>query len=245
MEILYSHSSLIHNTKAAEVIVPFIFDSFPCCNSVLDVGCGTGTWLNTIQSFRNIDDFLGIDGEYVDKNKLRIAENKFQSHDLRNPFSLGRTFDLLLCLEVAEHLPESCADQFIETLCSHSRVIVFSAAIPWQGGQNHLNEQWSEYWRQKFRSHGYSRLDFIRPKIWNNETVDVWYRQNLFVYTCDDAMIERLSGEYVTAEIHPGLWRQRRICFEKMQSEIDNFEKGGAGIARSFKALVNAVINRF
>jgi 2-polyprenyl-3-methyl-5-hydroxy-6-metoxy-1,4-benzoquinol methylase len=65
---------------------------------------------------------------------------------LIQPLDLEKEFDLVVSLEVAEHLPASAADQFVNTLVKHGKKILFSAAIPGQGGQDHLNEQWPDYW---------------------------------------------------------------------------------------------------
>jgi len=243
MELLYKHSATTHNTRAAEVIVPMLLDFFSGCKSVLDVGCGTGTWLKVFRD-HEITDVLGIDGEFLDKGKLVIPLENFKESDLRLPFAFPRRFDLLLCIEVAEHLPPSSANEFVQCLCRHSDTIVFSAAIPGQGGQNHMNEQWPRYWEAKFNEQGFSRLDIIRPRIWNDDRVDVWYRQNLFVYTTDKYLIEKHPSQYVSAEIHPELWEKKIASLQKLAEEVNNFDLGGAGIIRSVKALLNAIKNK-
>ncbi len=180
LEKIYVHTGDIHNTKAAEEVLPVVLD-FLQVKSVLDVGCGTGTWLKVFSKKYGVTDFEGIDGAYIDYNQLVIDRVHFKEIDLRNPFDLQRKFDLVLCLEVAEHLPEQSADAIVASLCKHADTILFSAAIPGQGGQNHLNEQWPEYWQQKFLGHGFYFHDVIRPLIWNNEKVERWYKQNMFL----------------------------------------------------------------
>jgi hypothetical protein len=110
----------------------------------------------------------------------------------------------VVSLEVAEHLPESSADTFIESLVAHGDVILFSAAVPGQGGQHHINEQWPEYWQQKFAKHGFYFHDTIRPLIWNNEKVNWWYRQNIFI-------INRIRDNAAQAlsKVHPELFKIR------------------------------------
>lgn len=212
-------------------------------HSVLDVGCGTGTWLKVFQESYEGIEVLGIDGAYVDRDQLVIDEKNFKPRDLREPFNLQRRFDLVLCLEVAEHLPESCAADLIASLCGHSDRIIFSAAVPGQGGQNHINEQWPAYWRALFEKQGYAMRDAIRPAIWNNREVDVWYRQNMFVYV-KDAESEKLGQGVQMAEIHPELWRAKVEALARTAEEVNGFEKGSAGVSRSFKALMNALKNK-
>jgi len=72
---------------------------------------------------------------------------------------------------------------------------LFSAAVPGQGGTEHVNEQWPEYWHDKFANYGFLKLDIIRKEIWLNPSVKYWYRQNTFVYTKKDLLADdRLSA---------------------------------------------------
>jgi SAM-dependent methyltransferase len=210
--------------------------------SVLDVGCGLGTWL-TVFLEKGVREVCGIDGDYVDRSKLQIPENYFLATDLRKPFELGRKFDLVLSLEVAEHLPKYSAESFVSSLCRHSDRIVFSAAIPGQGGQNHLNEQWIGFWEFFFQKNGFHLVDAIRPKIWNEAAVDVWYRQNMFLFVREDVLIQS-NMPVQMAEIHPALWKMKIDALTNLHEEVDGFERGHAGIKRSFNALVHAVMNK-
>lgn len=240
MDKLYIHTEEIHNTKAADVIVPIISQLFSP-KSVLDVGCGLGTWLKVFREKHNLNDILGLDGSYLDRSKLVINDSLFLEYDLRNKINLDRKFDVVLCLEVAEHIPEKFSGILIESLCNHSDTIVFSAAIPGQGGQNHVNEQWPEYWEKKFNSLGFKKSDLIRPFIWENSNVDIWYKQNIFVYSKN---IIYAQAEPKIAVIHPELWILKVRALEKSLSFENNFEKGSAGIKRSFYALFNAILNK-
>jgi SAM-dependent methyltransferase len=149
--------------------------------SVVDVGCGLGTWLAEFQK-QGITEVLGIDGDYVDAKHLAIDPSFFIARDLRRPLGLERKFDLAISLEVAEHLPAECAEDFVKELASLAPVVVFSAAVPLQRGENHVNEQWPEYWARIFLGFGYLPLDCIRPRIWMDDQIDYWYRQNTILY---------------------------------------------------------------
>src|ERR1051326_3058645 len=87
-----------------------------------------------------------------------------------------------ISLEVAEHLPEASAQGFVASLTRLAPVVLFSAAVPLQGGAEHVNEQWQEYWRSKFSELDYVACDAIRPVIWGNEDVFTYYQQNILVY---------------------------------------------------------------
>lgn len=239
--VLYRHTTEIHNTRAARIVVPHLLRLFPV-NSVLDVGSGLGTWLAVFRD-HGVSDIAGLDGSNVDASLMQVPPQNFQVQDLRFPFDLHRKFDLVICLEVAEHLPESCAEKFVASLCRHSDHIVFSAAIPGQGGQNHINEQWPAYWRSLFAKQGYFMRDAIRPAIWDNPEVDVWYRQNMFVYVRNGDS-SKPGQEVQMAEIHPELWRAKIEALARVSEEASGFDKGGAGVSRSFRALVNALTNK-
>ena len=242
MNRLYQYPDKIYNTTAAETIVPVILHYFSC-NSVLDVGCGMGTWLKIFRE-HGVGDIVGIDGSHVERSKLLISNDEFIAIDLSEGFNLRRRFDVLLCLEVAEHLPDSASNFLIESLFPHSDTIVFSPAIPGQGGRYHVNEQWPGYWQEKFQNYGYDRLDIIRPRVWNDARVDIWYRQNIFIFSNNRLLNDKFSHPFVSAEIHPEMWSMKIAALKELQEETNNFDKGGAGITRSLKALLNAIKNR-
>jgi SAM-dependent methyltransferase len=187
--------------ESAQVVVPMVYELVRPA-SVLDVGCATGTWLSE-WSNAGVPDVLGIDGDYVDRTALEIPPANFTPVDLQRPFSLGRRFDLVQTLEVAEHLDEERAEGFVESLVRHGDVILFSAAIPGQGGTHHVNEQWPSYWAKKFEKAGYTAYDVIRPRIWEDQQVQFWYRQNMLLFARGrdfDGAATRLDL------VHPAMW---------------------------------------
>ena len=156
--------------RSAREVIPVV-RQFIEPKSVVDVGCGIGTWLSEFEN-AGITDCLGIDGGYVDREQLLIERERFQVHDLEMPLNLDRRFDLAVSLEVAEHLPAACADTFVESLTRLSSAILFSAAIPRQGGDHHVNEQWPEYCQERFERHGYVVVDCLRRLLWRNANVE-------------------------------------------------------------------------
>jgi SAM-dependent methyltransferase len=166
--------------RSANVIVPIINDLI-APRSVCDVGCGVGTWLRAWSDL-GVSQICGLDGDYVDQAQLMIEKQFFLRHDLRRTLPSIGTFDLVLSLEVAEHLPADRAESFIADLTTLAPVVLFSAAIPNQGGTNHINEQWQDYWAELFEARGFTPFDVVRPLIWNDERVERWYRQNIILY---------------------------------------------------------------
>ena len=104
------------------------------------------------------------------------------THDLKNVLPFYGKYDMAISLEVAEHLPENRGKSFISDLCELSSVVLFSAAIPYQGGDNHINEQWQSYWYGLFKENNFVGIDLIRPQIWENINVKSWYKQNCMLY---------------------------------------------------------------
>lgn len=170
--------------RSAKEVVPLVLDLIHP-RSVIDVGCGVGTWLSVFKEY-GVEEVLGVDGHWVNTRMLEIAPERFCFWDLTQPLRLKRTFDLVISLEVAEHLPSACAETFIHSLTSLGPVILFSAAIPYQGGTHHVNEQWPEYWAQYFHERGYQGVDCFRQRFWQNSQVEWFYAQNLFLFASTD-----------------------------------------------------------
>lgn len=143
--------------------------------TIIDIGCGVGEW-----SLGN-PNYYGIDHS-IPKKALMIPDRNYFDRDLEKVDLINQdtTFDLCLCLEVAEHLSESRADWLIKYLCSLSHLVLFSAAIPNQGGTGHINEQFQTYWADKFYANGFG-AEICYP-VKDNPNVELWYRQNMILY---------------------------------------------------------------
>lgn len=196
--------------SSAEVVVPLVWEALHP-KTVIDVGCGEGWWAYTFHE-RCGCEVIGVDGSYVDRSPLT---DRFVPHDLLQPLPahLAARFDLAVCLEVAEHLPAWRADTFVAELVALAPVVLFSAAIPGQGGVGHINEQWPDYWVEKFRRHGYLASGALRWKIWDDPRVENWYAQNLLLFTGSPGLAPELfRGPQATPYpvVHPVLYNARR-----------------------------------
>lgn len=231
----YKHDIQTHNTKAAKNFLPILFEYIKP-NSVIDVGCGTGTWLKVFKNL-GVLEILGVDGNYIKKESLEIDKKYFILHDLSEPFVSNKKYDLAVSLEVAEHLPEQSADIFVDTLTSLSNTILFSAALPFQGGQNHINEQSFAYWVKKFNKKGFIVKDLFRERIWNNENIDWWYKQNMFLVVKEDIDNQKNINDYY----HPDNYIQKMKSFGFYDTV--SLKNWYSKILISFKRLVVDILN--
>jgi SAM-dependent methyltransferase len=211
--------------SSAAVVAPLVVDLI-APKRVIDVGCGTGSWL---RAFAALDcDVWGIDAAQVPEDLLEIPPSRFIERDLALPFEFTDTWDLAVSLEVAEHLAPSSAEAFVRGLAQLAPALLFSAAIPSQGGRHHVNEQWPTYWVELFSECGMVPIDCIRPVVWDDRRVAWWYAQNtlLFVEHTHLPDYPRLSSvakersSQVQSLVHPHLFMKlARAACEKAQSE--------------------------
>lgn len=184
-------------------------------NTVVDVGCGRGAWL---QAFKDAgaQECVGIDGEWNTQANMFNPEIKFQAQDLNQPITVDRRFDLAISVEVAEHLEPTSDFTFVDSLTLLSDVIVFGAAFIRQGGQHHIHEQYHTHWAQMFTSCGYQVFDCFRPAFWGDDEVCWWYQQNTFLYVKQERAtdfiaqgLQPLTNRKFMNCVHPYLYAQK------------------------------------
>ena len=217
----YTHSIA---TRSATAIVPLLRQALHP-GSVLDVGCGPGSWLKVWKT-HGTSRVLGVDGDYVDPAGLSIGRSEFRACDLGRSLDLGQRFDLVQSLEVAEHLPGSRAQGFVADLCRHGAIVLFGAAPPGQGGEHHINEQPYEYWRRFFEELGYEPFDYVRPRVALRPQVAPWYRYNTLLYVERTAIRSlpesvreaRVPKSTPIPDVSPFLYRMRKQVVRRLPS---------------------------
>lgn len=193
--------------RSAMRMLPKVFELLGTPSVIRDYGCGTGEWLEAALH-HGAEKAFGYEQEDVD---IRGAKSGPRYYTSTQKMEHAR---LTLCLEVAEHIEEPAADSLIFTLTQGTDAVLFSAAIPGQGGAGHVNEQWPSYWAKLFDRYGFEPIDFIRDQVWDDEAVSGWYRQNCILYVAKDVIAKRPVLQAVKRacegrqldRVHPGLY---------------------------------------
>ncbi len=213
----YKHSENMHNLESPNEIVPQIIKLLKP-KSVVDIGCGIGTFLHVFKK-EGIEKVLGVDGTWVDKDLLKkyIHLEEFQEANLEENLVLDDKYDLAISLEVAEHLSSKAAKTMVSNLVNAGNKVLFSAAVPLQGGQNHINERWLSYWVSLFEEQGYELHDVIRPLLWENEKIFCWYKQNMVLFAPkEDKLNFDLESFHGKDIIHPELFTLKAELAERI-----------------------------
>jgi SAM-dependent methyltransferase len=177
--------------SSAGALVPILHERYRPA-TVVDVGCGEGWFVDEFEQLGART--VGVDGSWVaGATHVDLTEPPYPD--------LG-AFDLALCLEVAEHIDRVHAQDLVRWLVGLAPVVVFSAAIPGQGGEGHVNEQPPGWWRDRFLAAGRSVSGAFRWQVWDDDRIEPWYRQNLLVAGDSD-----LAEDGCPFVIHPGMWR--------------------------------------
>lgn len=207
--------------------------------SVVDIGCGNGCWL-TAAGELGAADLAGVEGEWMTVDRLKSSAIKLTRQDLEKTLQVQGRFDLAISMEVAEHLSAARAGSFVDDLCRLSSTIVFSAAIPHQGGTSHVNEQPQSYWRALFEQRGYRALDFFRPSLWNDAEVEWWYRQNALLYvdarTAPAFDVSGVPEPLITDLVHPEGFATTSRTLDRLQ----NHPSIGQAVRTAAKAILGA-----
>ncbi|MBK0394016.1 methyltransferase domain-containing protein [Ramlibacter algicola] len=232
----------VGSSSSASVVVPLALDHLRPA-SVLDVGCGAGAWVAAWRE-NGVRDCVGVDGDYVPASQLLFDPGDFRPLDVASPFRLGRQFGLVQCLEVAEHLPPAASGTLVDNLVAHSPMVLFSAAAPGQGGENHINERPAEEWRGLFQSRGYAVFDCLRPWLRDSAaTVEPWYRYNLLLFVRHDAIgglpdavrAKRVPAGTPLPDVSPLPYRARKRLLSMLSPMLVT------RLARAKHALLNGV----
>ena len=223
-----------NSLASAQIILRTVFELVPV-RSVVDVGCGEAPWLHTAFELGAVRG-VGLDGDYIDRARLFVPADAFRACDLQDgrlasAVDAGETFDIAICVEVAEHLSATRAASFVAELCGLSDLVVFSAAIPGQGGYHHINEQWPAYWSDLFEASRFACFDVLRPSLWNEVGCEWWYLQNVLLFAKRGSQMESrlLAHGSPTSQpmalVHP---RKMLSALAELRSNLDEAHRAAA-----------------
>lgn len=150
--------------------------------SVLDLGCGIGLHL---EGFENQGCTVhGVDGSKKALENSVLEETQIENHDLRRPYETTQSYDVVLCFEVLEHIPQRYAATLVESIVKAGDVAYVSAATPGQSGKHHVNLQSQEYWIDLFERYGAEYDEISVEQLRNKVDIDStdWILDNLMVF---------------------------------------------------------------
>ena len=178
----YERSAGAKRVTMQHIARSIVRDTSP--GTLIDVGCGGGFLLSALAE-RGVTCF-GLEYSQAGIELCRSAGLDVRQFDLEHDSFDGGSFDLVVSMEVAEHLPASVADRFVDLLTGVAPVVVFTAARPGQVGTDHVNEQPREYWIERFAARGFAPDEALAAAWqgeWERLGVIECYRDNLMVFS--------------------------------------------------------------
>lgn len=204
---------------SARAMVPFLAEALKP-RSMVDIGCGMGFWPRAFAQ-AGVPVCHGVDGAWTHTGTVLTPGKDLFEYDFGQaemPFSPSlpqARYDLVTSFEFVEHIAPGRADALVDLFCSLADIVALGGAIPHQSGVYHVNEQWADYWSEKFAARGYACCDLLRPVFWDNPEVEPWYAQNTLVYFKGEvpAAISEQAGKAwaklatrPARIVHPDLW---------------------------------------
>lgn len=175
------------NLKSHPVIARTLVEAFPYFRRVVDFGCGDGLLLAEMKRLKRDASFQGFEFSPEGIRKARalgldVTEFDFRRHCL----PVECRADIVISIEVAEHLESRHADFYTECLSSTGAgKLIFTAAHPGQGGEGHYNEQPIGYWIDRFAKFGWvpeNAMTSLLREAWKSGGVASYYWENLVVF---------------------------------------------------------------
>ena len=165
--------------KAVTNFTNYMLENFEF-DSICDIGCGTGEFLSQLQGTKDV---LGIDFSVGASECLVLDRAKYLDADVTKPLNLNRTFDVVVSLEVFEHIFKELEDVYLDNIDSLSpKYLILSCAVPRQWGRHHVNPREPEYVIETLLKRGYE-VDVERTEKFKCiKKLAAFYRKNTHVF---------------------------------------------------------------
>jgi GT2 family glycosyltransferase len=198
--------------------------------SVMDTGCGRGDLVKALRA-RGVDAW-GLDGSLTSiQNVLPESLPFCQVGSLLEPLPQP-CYDLIICIDVIEHLPAEEAIRAVENLCQHGDDILFSSLPLDSNDPPHLTSQPPEYWAAIFNRFGFIHdlefdtsfiapwaMRFLKTKLQSEDQISM-YERKIWQLSQEAALRRELNVEYknelARKEMELQYWKPKRL-----QAELD------------------------
>ncbi|MDE1817913.1 MAG: glycosyltransferase [Thaumarchaeota archaeon] len=169
--------------------------------TVLDAGCAMGY---LVESLRDLGiEAYGFDISDYAINQARTNIRKYvKKQSILDP--IDKQYDLIVCIEVLEHLPEQMMERAIENLCQNTSAILFSSTPDDKTEPTHQNVQDPGYWASHFAKFGFIEqvnhdVSYVAPhamffkKVENKQNLDIIKSYSNGVYSLKNSLLELRS----------------------------------------------------
>jgi SAM-dependent methyltransferase len=166
----------IHDRSLANALTQYLLEIDT--TTVVDFGCGLGDYARAFK-------FAGLKVEAYDgnPNTEAISEGTGKVLDLSKPFYLGKKFDVVMSLEVGEHIPAEFEDQFIDNITKHAKKhLIISWAVEGQGGSGHVNCKNNDYIIEQVVDRGFKYNAEASEALRKSATNASWFSYTLLVF---------------------------------------------------------------
>lgn len=174
LETAQSHGGHKHDQAIVNVITElFTF------NTVADLGCGDGWYCKQLKEQLPKTIIHGFEGS-IDMRIHGVYDEIFNI-DL-SEYQSTEQYDLVLCLEVGEHIPKQYEQIFLDNIVNFCKKhLILSWAIPKQGGRGHVNEQSLDYIQNEMKKRNF-KIDIEKTKKLRDVAILKWFKNNITVY---------------------------------------------------------------
>jgi cyclopropane fatty-acyl-phospholipid synthase-like methyltransferase len=166
----------VHDLSIAAALSQYLADKQ--AKTVVDFGCGLGDYAKAFKA-----DGYKVEAYDGNPNTETLTNGIGKVLDLSKPFYLGKKFDVVLSLEVGEHIPKEFEEQFIDNITKHAKKhLIISWAIVGQGGDGHVNCANNDYIIGQIVDRGFKHNAKDSQTIRDAATNASWFSYTIMVF---------------------------------------------------------------